>query len=158
MGGVQGGAAPPIYVRHRRFFFEMSSRLCISFTFCRSVHCHNILEANGGLDRPSPASTCMHAALSVMPVNHSINITVAPRRRLRNRLRRLRNWWGAAAGLRNQTPCFRPVFLTPGGYCSSFNSRPYVLYFFTPAAQPFSVIREQRGLSHDHRYCDGVLG
>ena len=48
------------------------------------------------------------------------------RRRLRNR-HNLRNWWGAAAGIRNQTqtPCFRPVFLTPGGYCTCIPAWPW---------------------------------
>ena len=77
--GCRGALPPPIYVPPTIFFRNEFAFICISFTFCRSVHCHNILEANGGLDRPSPASTsCMHvrAVLFVMPVNHSINITV----------------------------------------------------------------------------------
>ena len=57
-GRGAGGRCPPAICATDDFFFEMSSssRLCISFTFCRSGHYHNILEANGGLDHRQPAS------------------------------------------------------------------------------------------------------
>ena len=92
----------------------MSSRLCISFTL---VALATVITSW----RPTAASTIaihehVRHCLSCPSIN-TVGCLRPDRRRLRNRLRRLRNWRGAAAGLRNQTPCVRPVFLTPGGYC-----------------------------------------